>query len=320
MDEEDLYTILNVDKSSTIDDIKKQYKILAMKFHPDRNDGNDEKFKKITNAYEILSDEKKKTLYDQEQYASIDIHEFFGDLFTHVEQQKIIIRLEFNEILYGCYKEYTTKTHQDCYECEGTGISNPKKNVIQCRECFGKGSHPMVPFLSCISCNGRGIFILNHNICKICEGNRYISTSKQHKIYLKPGIEHNEIINISHNTILIIEHNYNFHDNLKIVGNNIHLTLKISLIELLCGFQKSIDIGHEKIVFISDKVFDINKNKTIPKLGIMNKGDLIVSFQLTIDTEDKIMQRLGHGLSKLLKLDNSLNETHSSNTINIHKY
>lgn len=319
MDSEDLYTILNVDKSSTIDDIKKQYKVLALKFHPDRHDGNEEKFKKITNAYEILSDEKKREVYDREQYTSIDIQDFFGELFTNIEQQQIIIKLDFNEILYGCYKDYVKKTNQDCHDCEGTGIENPKKNVIKCRECFGKGVHPMVPFLSCISCNGKGIFVLNHNKCKTCDGNCYITVSKQDKIYLKPGIEHNEIINISHNTILIIEHDYDSTDKLRIIGNNIHVTLKITLVDLLCGFHHSIDIGHETFVFKSNKVFDINKNKIIPKLGIMNKGDMIVSFHLIIDDNDKIIQKLGRSLSKLLKIDYKL-EDEMQNTIYIHNY
>ena len=82
----DYYEVLGVEKSASLDDIKKAYRKLAIKYHPDRNPGDkaaEEKFKEATEAYEVLSDDKKRPLYDQYGFAGVDGAASGGAQYSH---------------------------------------------------------------------------------------------------------------------------------------------------------------------------------------------------------------------------------------------
>lgn len=300
------YELLNVDKNCSLEEIKRQYKLLALKHHPDRNNGDDILFKKIQNAYETLSDPEKRYKYDSQQLSAgecvMDMNMFFDNIFSkYEEQQKIVIKIDLDNILYGCYKEYKVKTTDLCTECKGTGIFEPNKNTIRCRECFGKGVNPVIEFLSCITCNGMGVFVLNNKRCNICNGEKTINRYKEYKIYLKPGTNNNEIISISQSIILLIEHNYE--EDIKFDNMDIHIDLEFTLIELLCGFMKEIIFSREYYLVQSKKVFDFNKLFNIKRKGINEEGDLYIHFKLIIDTDNLIYDKIGRSLNILTKND-----------------
>ena len=156
----DYYEVLGVDKSASADDIKKAYRKLAMKYHPDRNPGDktaEEKFKEVGEAYEVLSDADKRSRYDSYGFAGVDPNfnpnaggfgggfggDFsgfggFGDIFSDFfgggstrgasqnsprRGENVMSRLEltFEEAAFGTEKEITAPRIENCPTCKGTG-------------------------------------------------------------------------------------------------------------------------------------------------------------------------------------------------------
>jgi DnaJ-class molecular chaperone len=322
MDENDInyYEVLNVDKNSSIEEIRKQYKLLVLKHHPDKEGGDVVKFKVIKKAYDILSNVEDRYAYDtiQVQFeGSQKIHSFFEHIFeAENEQQKIKLGVSLNDILYGCYKKYVVKMSIPCIECRETGISNPDKNTIQCRECFGKGIHPMMSFLSCMTCNGKGIFVIQNVTCKVCSGDRMLRRMDERTIYLKPGISNNEIITLSNTLILIVEHNYE-NESLKIKGLDVYVYMDITLLELICGFVKEVYLGEESYCVQSKKVFDVKKPLKVSNKGIAEKGDLYIIFNLIIDVSNKLYEKLGISLNTVCKTNLEFKLSDETNVINV---
>lgn len=195
----DLYEILEVDKSSSIEDIKKSYKKLAIKYHPDRNSGSkesEEKFKEISNAYTILSDPDKKNQYDR--YGTVDensnrsnpfdgfsgFEDIFGDIFGNRNRKsgpqkrrgsdlRVKVTVTIKDILFGTSKKIKYTRNTQCNTCNGKG----GEDIIDCVTCSGNGYRSYVqntPFGTikqsavCNSCNGNGKSIKTP--CKSCSG------------------------------------------------------------------------------------------------------------------------------------------------------
>tara|TARA_Y100000389_G_scaffold200582_1_gene241316 strand:+ start:4307 stop:5269 length:963 start_codon:yes stop_codon:yes gene_type:complete len=319
MDELDLYEILNVDRSSTKDDIKSQYKRLAKTYHPDKNNGDDSNFKKISYAYDILQNESTRNEYDKKKYINEDVvKQFFTDITNIGVQKKIIIKVNDIEILYGCYKTYTIDNDEMCTHCNGTGINDYKKNVIICRECKGNGTINIFSSnLPCNSCFGKGNFILNNINCKICNGTKKISNPITNKIYIKPGIKNNKTIEISPQVLIIVEHSI---DNNHIFFNNndVHLNVSITCNELLCGFQKNIKFGHENICLKSDHIFDFQKDFVKEGKGIMNSGNLVIHFKLDLENVDtRIYSKISKALRNILHISFDSFQDNSAEIIHI---
>ena len=169
----DYYDILNVDKGSSKDEIKKAYRKVAMKYHPDKNpnDKNAEsKFKDAAEAYSVLSDDKKKAQYDQFGHAGVNGNGFsssgftdlndifsnfsdifgasgFGDIFggggrSRVQQKgtdlKVSIPVTLEEVFSGSDKTIKIKRLENCNKCNGIGAEKGAK-PINCTGCNGSG-------------------------------------------------------------------------------------------------------------------------------------------------------------------------------------
>ncbi len=171
----DLYEVLGISRSASQDEIKKAYRVLAKKYHPDMNPGDkeaEEKFKEASDAYAILSDPEKKAKYDQYGHAAFengggagaggygfsdmgDIFSSFGDIFgdlfgmgggsrraSNGPQKGASIRhgivIDFNEAVFGTKKELKIMGHDECPECKGSG-AKPGTTPETCSKCGGKG-------------------------------------------------------------------------------------------------------------------------------------------------------------------------------------
>ena len=170
----DYYEVLGVDKSASGEEIKKAYRKLAMKYHPDRNPDNteaEEKFKEVGEAYEVLSDDERRSRYDQYGFAGVDPNYNpgaggfgggfggfggfgdFGDIFSSVfgggssrsnsnaprrgENVGARLDLTFEEAAFGCEKEVSVPRIENCPNCSGTGSAD---GVIEtCSTCRGSG-------------------------------------------------------------------------------------------------------------------------------------------------------------------------------------
>ena len=174
----DYYEVLGVNKGASAEEIKKAYRKSAMKYHPDRNPGDkeaEEKFKEIGEAYEVLSDDQKRSRYDQFGFAGVDpnygagagaggnpfdggfggfgdfgdIGDIFGSFFgggsrgqrrngpRQGESVGVRLDLTFEEAAFGCEKEVEIRRIENCSACNGTGS---KDGVIEtCQQCHGSG-------------------------------------------------------------------------------------------------------------------------------------------------------------------------------------
>lgn len=175
----DYYKILGVDRKSTKDDIKKAYRKLSKKYHPDVNSGGDEKFKEIAEAYDVLSDDKKRSQYDNP--SPFGGNNPFEDLFREFGQQRRkpkpkdkIVKVQITPLdsYFGVKKEIKFQNDITCSPCAGTG---GKKNV--CQTCGGRGSikqkigsafFAQIVETPCNKCNGSGKVIIEP--CYSCQG------------------------------------------------------------------------------------------------------------------------------------------------------
>ena len=221
----DYYEVLGVSKTATDAEIKKAYRKLAMKYHPDYNPGDkeaEEKFKEINEANEVLSDPKKRQLYDQYGFAGVDLGDIFGDIFgggfggfggssrsanpnapRKGQDIRVRITLTFDEAVHGCKKNITITRQQECTECHGSGCaagSSPET----CPDCGGRGfviRQQRTPFgvmqtqQPCSRCGGKGKLIKNP--CKSCHGSGTIAVKKTLEANVPAGIDDDQGFRLS---------------------------------------------------------------------------------------------------------------------------
>ena len=225
MAKRDFYEILGVPKNASDEDIKKSYRKLAMKFHPDRNQGEpakeaEVKFKEAKEAYEMLSDPQKRAAYDQHGHAGVDPNmrgpggegmggfaEAFGDIFGEMfgQQQRgrggrqvfrggdlsYGMEVTLEEAARGKEAQIRIPTHENCEVCSGTG-AKPGTQAKTCGTCGGAGAVQVRQgFFSvqqtCPSCRGMGKTITDP--CIPCAGQGKIKKQKTLEVKIPAGID-----------------------------------------------------------------------------------------------------------------------------------
>jgi len=187
----DYYEVLGISKSSSIDEIKQQYRKLALKFHPDRNTSSDagEHFKEISEAYAVLSDPQKRQIYDQHGHAGVDDRFTSDDIFQGARGTGFDSIFEsifgsgggfgFNRQQRGSDILYETSvTLEDVLR--GKKIEIELQKQIQCDICNGSGCKPGTNKKTCVTCNGQGQVRQSRNMgfasfvtaapCSTCKG------------------------------------------------------------------------------------------------------------------------------------------------------
>ncbi|WP_317372754.1 molecular chaperone DnaJ [Helicobacter canis] len=222
MEQFDYYEILEIERTSDKEIIKKAYRKLALKYHPDRNPDDksaEERFKQINEAYEILSDDEKRQIYDrygkdglerQGKGFSGDFSGFgsiFEDLFGQAfgfgggrkgarSQEKydldFLMRLDlsFKEAVFGCKKSVSIIYKTPCKDCNGSGSAD--KSSATCPDCKGKGQvfiqQGFMAFgQTCPRCHGSGSVITNP--CKTCKGDGFTTKSEEVEISVPAGVD-----------------------------------------------------------------------------------------------------------------------------------
>lgn len=234
MAKRDYYEVLGVSKTATDDEIKKAYRTLAKKYHPDvcKEPDAEAKFKEVQEAYEVLSDSTKRQQYDQFGHdgpmggTGFDGFNFngggfggFEDIFSSFfgggsrsqtrngpargRNIKTSITLTFEEAAFGVEKEITLNKLETCKDCSGTGAMSGK-DIETCPKCHGRGRviveqnsffGRVQTETTCPNCNGKGKIIKNK--CTTCHGEGRIKTVSKLKVRIPSGVEDEQTLTVS---------------------------------------------------------------------------------------------------------------------------
>ncbi|MFM2420234.1 MAG: hypothetical protein RL385_4957 [Pseudomonadota bacterium] len=234
MAKRDYYEVLELDRNASLDDVKKAYRKLALKYHPDRNPGNteaEEQFKVCSEAYAVLSDTEKRKRYDQFGHAGLeggggpgfsdagDIFSHFNDLFSDFfggggfsqgqrgrrrdgpqpgADLRTVLSLTLSEAVFGVKKDVELSHPTPCEPCHGTGAKDGQLST--CATCGGRGqvSHARGPFMlstTCPACQGRGM--MPKDVCAACRGRGEVETHRKVKVTVPAGIDHGQTLRVA---------------------------------------------------------------------------------------------------------------------------
>ncbi len=231
MSKRDYYEVLGVEKGAGEREIKKAYKKLAMKYHPDRTQGDkslEEKFKEIQEAYEVLMDPRKRAAYDQYGHAGVDPNrggggfgggsadfgDIFGDVFGDIfgggrggrqsrarqgSDLRYNLELSLEEAVRGKDVEIRVPTLVECDSCHGSGAKKGSSPTT-CPTCHGNGQVQMRQGFfavqqTCPTCSGKGKIISDP--CNKCHGNGRTEKTKTLSVKIPPGVDTGDRIRLS---------------------------------------------------------------------------------------------------------------------------
>ena len=227
----DYYQLLGVSRSASGDEIKKAYRQLALKFHPDRNPGDkdaEEAFKEISSAYQVLSDSEKRKIYDRfgeeglsgqgfSGFSNVqDIFSSFSDVFGDIfgfggfggfgrsrrsrgADLEVDLVLTFLEAADGCRKEIMVNRNESCQSCNGSGAASGT-SPSRCSTCDGKGQvvHSQGFFMvstPCPSCRGKGTVIADP--CETCSGSGMVQKEEKLQVTVPAGVEDGQTLRLA---------------------------------------------------------------------------------------------------------------------------
>ncbi len=233
MSKRDYYTVLGVERGASEDELKKAYRKLAMKHHPDRNAGEKEaehRFKEAKEAYEVLTDPRKRAAYDQFGHAGVDpslgagrpgpegfggFADAFGDIFGEIFGQqgrgnratgvyrgadlRYNLELSLEDAARGAEVKIRIPTLEECDTCHGTG-AKPGTQPKQCGTCNGRGEVRVSQgFFSiqqtCPTCHGKGKVVAEP--CAACHGQGRLKKSKTLSVKIPPGVDQDDRIRLT---------------------------------------------------------------------------------------------------------------------------
>ena len=235
-DKRDYYEVLGVSKTASDDEIKKAFRTLAKKYHPDMHPGDkecEEKFKEAQEAYAVLSDAEKRKQYDQFGHAAfdgtgggaggfdfsgMDMGDIFGDLFGDFfgggsrrrtndgpmkgSNLRTSVRITFEEAIFGCEKEIEMVLKDECHTCHGTG-AKPGTTPETCPKCGGKGKvvFTQQSFFGTVqnvqTCpDCGGSGKIIKDKCPDCWGTGYIASKKKIQVSIPAGIDNGQSVRI----------------------------------------------------------------------------------------------------------------------------
>jgi molecular chaperone DnaJ len=220
----DYYEVLGVDRSASQQDIKKAYRQMARRYHPDVSDEPDAEshFKEINEAYQVLSDPEKRNAYDRFGHAGLEgsragfdfggfrdpfeiFEEFFGQGFgfsggrrrgpRRGADLRYDLRLTFEEAVFGCEKNIEVTRRETCPECQGSG-AEPGSSPSQCSKCNGSGQvrqvqrsilGSFVTVTDCPVCRGEGTVV--EEPCSRCRGEKQVRVTRELSVSIPAGVD-----------------------------------------------------------------------------------------------------------------------------------
>jgi DnaJ-class molecular chaperone len=297
---DDYYKVLGLNRDATADDIRKNYRKLSMKYHPDRNLDNKEEcerqFKCIGEAYEVLSDERKRQIYNQvgkrglgesgssgqgfnpfEMFNSMfgnsgDFMQGFNGMHRQERKKEVIehIVLTLEQVLSGFKETRQVKMLNKCRVCDGIGCSE----VIVCKQCGGKGAVMQTVQIgpgmitqtrtSCGVCSGIGKTGKPGSLCGGCNGSKRIETIENVLVEFPPGSENKETFVKEYETyVYIFVAKIGSHSKFKRDNGNLIFSRDISLCDALCGAEFPVRMIDGRTVIIKSSDTLVIKPDTV---------------------------------------------------------
>jgi len=315
------YKELDVTKDVTTADVKKAYRKLAIKHHPDKG-GDPEKFKAISRAYEVLSDPEKRSAYDQYGEEGLDgsasnASDIFDLFFGGGQRSRrppagkrkgedIVSSLKctLEQIYSGATRKLAINKDVICPECTGRG--GPEGCKVDCKDCNGQGVRiqirQMGPMITqtqsaCNSCSGEGKIMREDLRCKKCRGQGVIKERKVLEVHIDKGVPNRHKIvfsseadekpgEIPGDVVFVVEQS----DHGVFTRNGIHLrmTKTITLVEALTGFEFTLTHLDGRKLLITSRPGEITKPKDVKMVkeeGMPSHKNPFVKGNLLIDFE-----------------------------------
>ena len=283
-----LYDILGCPPNATSAELKKAYRKLALKFHPDKATGDEEKFKEISYAYEVLSNEEKRTLYDSHGEEALkegggmggfsnanDIFDMFfgggsGRRRDDTKTKDIVFEMSvtLDELYNGTQRNIVIKKDVLCGTCEGKGGS--ENHVKTCGACNGQVVQTVLQQLFpgmmqqsrvvCKECKGLGEVIPDKHRCKTCNGRKTNNQEKILKVHIDKGMTDGQKI-IFHeeadqkpkktpgDVVVVLDEQR--HKVYRRKGIDLVMDLELDLVESLCGFDRIVETLDKRQLVIS---------------------------------------------------------------------
>lgn len=278
----DLYEILELKNDASDSDIKKAFRRLSAKYHPDKNQGNEDahkKFVEITRAYEILSDTEKRQIYDLRGQAGLDEYLQGGtvDMWGNRRGQPrgpnahADIPIELSEFYNGAVKEMTIQKNVICQKCRGTGAKDGK--TVKCNACKGRGVRmqtvqmgigmTMQMQTTCDVCGGKGTTHAEH--CPVCRGRKVTPTKRTLVVQIEKGMKDGHEVVFARESEqspdympgdVIFTLRQQPHPTFRREGNDLHTDLKITLKDAITGFSK-------RIKHLDDHYTEVSSNEIV---------------------------------------------------------
>jgi len=220
------YELLGVHQNATDAELKRAYRRLAHEFHPDKNPGNkaaEEKFKEVSEAYEVLSDSQKRAYYDQYGaapgaqggpggFGGAGMGDIFGDIFgeffgggrggsraTAGDDLRYNLRISFEDAAFGSTTKIRVPRWERCPDCDGLGAKS-RDGIITCAQCRGTGTiRTQQGFFSfsrtCSRCGGEGKTITDP--CPVCRGRKKVERERTLSIKIPAGVDTGNTIRLT---------------------------------------------------------------------------------------------------------------------------
>lgn len=337
MKKRDYYEILSIERHSDENEIKKAFRRLALEFHPDRNPGEEaaEKFREAQEAYAVLSDPEKRSIYDQfghaglsgQSFGSGDIFagfqsifdDFFGGAVHHDRRGADLLfrlQIDFREAVLGCSKEIEIKRSEACEKCDGSG-AKAGTHPETCGTCRGRGKVSrnqgfFVVSQTCPACYGQGQ-VVKHP-CPQCKGEKTQKKNKKIDVEIPAGVDTGVRLRISgegelgsggQRGDLFVELQVEADPVFERDGVNLYTRVYVPYPTAVLGGEASVPlIEGEKTVSIPKLMKAphrvVLKGEGVQDLRKRKRGDLVAEFQ--IETPEKISSEVKELLKQLKPL------------------